>query len=182
MCIYIYKYISAKEALKGDHAGLAFGQDAFLHSCYLAMRSQVLKSCFLLEVLAGLVSTFTLILFLSPLKGCSHVDEWCSVNIWGLRQSRCYMGRVRESSPPGLGHYGEMWNIEDKRSSLYYNIFLKRLSLFFTHTDPVQAVMLLLLNSRKKFLALGFQLLCFLGFLEPFFVWVFFWVGRRKWN
>lgn len=52
MSVYIYIY---KRTSKGDHDGLASGQDAFLHSCYLDMHSQVLMSWYLLEVLAGLM-------------------------------------------------------------------------------------------------------------------------------
>lgn len=70
MSVYI-----CKRSSKGDCDGLAFGQDAFLHSCYVDIFSWALMNCYLLEVLAGLVSTSTLILILSPLKGCSLVDE-----------------------------------------------------------------------------------------------------------
>lgn len=70
MSVYI-----CKRSSEGDCDGLAFGQDAFLHSCYVDIFSWALMNCYLLEVLAGLVSTFTLILILSPLKGCSLVDE-----------------------------------------------------------------------------------------------------------
>lgn len=63
-----------KKSYKGDHDGLAFGQDASCSGYYLGIYSQVLMS-YLLEVLTGLVSAFTLILILSPSKGCSHVDE-----------------------------------------------------------------------------------------------------------
>lgn len=120
ICVHICKW-----SYKGDHDGLALGQDGFCSGCHVGIYSQVLMS-YLLEVLTGLVSTFTLILILSPLKGL--LPCWwimlCKYLWFDVEQ--VLHGEGWENPVPwDSGVTGEMWSSEDKRSLMYDNILKK---------------------------------------------------------
>lgn len=146
-CVCVY---TCKLSCKGGPDGHAFDQDVFCGDCYMDTYSQVLINCSLLEVLTGLVSTFTLVLILERLLRCWWMMFYKC--LWFECRVATIQWRVRGSSP--LGH--EWGTTEEWRSSKD-----KRLYLLLTYADLIWAVMLLLLNSREKFFTLIFSVLRF---------------------
>lgn len=123
------------------------------------MHSKVLMSCFLLEVLAALVST--LILILPPLKGCSHVDEWWKY--LGFEAKQVLYGEGERIQSPRTGAVLGRWE-GLKIKETHCIVKLKKKVMFILHPHrPCPSCC-----AWKRFFTLVFLLLCLLGFWSLF--------------